>query len=127
MVVLLKFQTCPYLTYLATLPTGGQSICAFTWTVDDLMVAINNDFSAFVPFNPVVPTTTQKRRLSVFCVFASEEDEYRQKYCDVVQGRYIAGKPTTSSICRFSHWRMLRDLVGGLTYVLVWSCVGFCW
>ncbi len=50
MVVLLKFQTCPYISYLATLPTGGQSICTFTWTIDVLMVAINNDFSAFVPF-----------------------------------------------------------------------------
>jgi hypothetical protein len=34
MVVLFKFRTCPYLTYLATLPTSGQSICTFTGTVD---------------------------------------------------------------------------------------------
>ncbi len=33
-VVLFKFRTCPYLTYLATLPTSGQSICTFTGTVD---------------------------------------------------------------------------------------------
>ncbi len=40
MVVLLKFRTCPYLTYLATLATREQSIGTFTWTVDVLMVAI---------------------------------------------------------------------------------------
>jgi hypothetical protein len=50
MVVLFKFWTCPYLTYLATLPTSGQSICTFTGTVDILMVAMKNDFLAFVPF-----------------------------------------------------------------------------
>ena len=55
----------------------------------------------------------------MFCVFASGEDEYQRKYCDVVQCPYIAGKPMTSSIRRFSHWRMLRDLVGGLICVHV--------
>ncbi len=63
----------------------------------------------------------------MFCVFASGENEYRQKYCDVVQGWYIAGKPMTFSICRFSHQRMLQDLVGGFTYVFLWSYIGFCW
>ena len=62
----------------------------------------------------------------MFCVFASEEDEYWRKYWDVVQGRYITGKPMTFSICRFSHQRMLQDLVGGFTYVFMWSYVGFC-
>ncbi len=62
----------------------------------------------------------------MFCVFASGEDEYWRKYCDVVQGRYIAGKPMTSSIHRFSHWRMSRDLVGGFIYVFMWSYVEFC-
>ena len=47
--------------------------------------------------NPLVPTTTQRDILAVFCVFTSGEDEYRRKYCDVVQGRCIAGKPMTSS------------------------------
>ena len=66
--------------------------------------------------------------LAVFCVFASAEDEYQRKYCDVVQGRYIAGKPMTFSIRRFSHRRMSRDyLVGGFIYVFMWSYVGFCW
>ncbi len=63
----------------------------------------------------------------MFCVFASGEDEYQRKYCDVVQCRYITGKPMTSSIRRFSHWQMLRDLVGGFIYVFMWSYVGFCW
>ena len=30
----------------------------------------------------------------------------------------------TSSIRRFSHQRMLRDLVGGFIYVFMWSYVG---
>ena len=47
----------------------------------------------FPQVNPLVPTTTQRDVLAVFCVFASGEDEYWRKYCDVVQGRYITGKP----------------------------------
>ena len=55
------------------------------------------------------------------------EDEYWRKYCDVVQGGYIAGKPMTSSIRRLSHRWMSRDLVGGFIYVFMWSYIGFCW
>ncbi len=39
----------------------------------------------------------------------------------------LQGKPMTSSIRRFSHWRMSRNLVGGFIYVFMWSYVGFCW
>jgi hypothetical protein len=60
-------------------------------------------------------------------VFASGEDEYQQKYCNLVQGRYSAGKPMTFSIHRFSHWRMSQDLGGDFIYVFMWSYVGFCW
>ena len=38
----------------------------------------------------LVLKTTQRDILAVFCVFASGEDEYWRKYCDVVQGQYIA-------------------------------------
>ena len=59
-------------------------------------------------------------------MFASGEDEYQWKYCNVVHCCYITGKPMTSSIRRFSHWRMSRDLIGGFIYVFMWSYVGFC-
>jgi hypothetical protein len=72
------------------------------------------------------PQPHKRDILALFCVFASGEDEYWWKYCDVVQGRYIAGKPMTSSIHRFSHRWMSRDLVGGFIYVFMWSYVGFC-